>query len=86
MTCNKIVMLLNWLLYLLLKGGLTGWTCASPATAPSFSGYPGLRPWLFRLEVTPRSPTHPLVRRGQTRSWPARPRSSRNWTPRAGPW
>ena len=44
------------------------WTCASPATAPSFSDYPGLRPWLVRLEATPRSPTHPLVRRGQTRS------------------
>jgi len=32
------------------------WTCASYATAPSFSGYPGLRPWLVRLEATPRSP------------------------------
>ena len=53
------------------------------ATAPS---YPGLRHWLVRLEATPRSPTHPLDWRGQTRSWPARPRSSRNWTPRAGPW
>jgi len=54
------------------------WTCASHATAPSFSGYPGLRPWLIRLEATSRSPTHPLDWRGQTRSWSARPRSSRN--------
>jgi len=62
------------------------WTCASHATAPSFSGYPGLRPWLIRLEATLRSPTHPLDWCGQTRSWPARPWSSCNWIPRAVPW
>ena len=38
---------------------------ASLATTPSFSGYPGLRPWLVRLEATPRSPTHTLDWRGQ---------------------
>jgi len=35
------------------------WTYALHATAPSFSGYPGLRPWLIRVEATLRSPhTH----------------------------
>jgi len=29
------------------------WTCASHATAPSFSGYPGIRSWLVQLEATP---------------------------------
>jgi len=57
------------------------WTCASHDTAPSFSGYLRLRPWLVRLEATPRSPTHPLDWCGQTRSWPARHRSSRYWIP-----
>ena len=57
------------------------WTCASHATAPSFSCYSGLRPWLVRLEASPRSPTHPLDWRVR-RDLDPRPRSSRNWTPR----